>query len=269
MREAEAGIERRSADEFGFDYNSLCPGTDFMSRLHVHLRAYIADRIRTQPRWVGIKVILSDASVPGEGEHKIMEIIRSQRATPTHDINTRHCIHGNDADLIILGLATHEPNFSIIKEEIPCCDWCKKKGHTVRDCRIAPRHARENIQVSYPYQPSALGINVLGINVVIIAVTTVYRAIDDWVFLCSLLGNDFLPKLPSLNVRENALHRLVGIYKTAVTHTMRYLTDNGIVNLHMLQMILTELGKEEDVIFRERRQRNEWVSSRNNRYEQK
>ncbi|XP_077868464.1 uncharacterized protein LOC102808191 [Saccoglossus kowalevskii] len=40
----------------------------------------------------------------------------------------------------------------------------------------------------------------------------------------------------------------------------RYLTDNGIVNLHMLQMILTELGKEEDVIFRERRQKNEMNS---------
>lgn len=264
-----ATLPPEKSKEEHFDSNCITPGTPFMARLSTCLHYYIHDRLNNDPGWKNIKVILSDANVPGEGEHKIMDYIRKQRAQPDHDPNTHHCLCGADADLIMLGLATHEVNFTIIREEFKLfkpkpCELCGQLGHTLQECTgLATTQDSSDVSIGSEVDFVFVRLNVLREYLEReLAMTNLSfeydfeRILDDWVFMCFFVGNDFLPHLPSLEIREGAIDRLVTLYKDCIYKTGGYVTCNGDVNLERVQLILSELGKSEDEIFK-KRQENE------------
>lgn len=71
------------------------------------------------------------------------------------------------------------------------------------------------------------------------------------------VGNDFLPHLPSLEIREGAIDTLIQIYKKNFHRMTGYLTENGSVHLERVQIMMDELGKMEDSIFRKRHEDEE------------
>ncbi|CAG0882051.1 unnamed protein product [Darwinula stevensoni] len=274
LLEKGAHLPEEKNKGFHFDSNCITPGTPFMDRLAKCLHYYIHERLNNDPGWKDIKVILSDANVPGEGEHKIMDFIRKQRAQPDHDPNTHHVLCGADADLIMLGLATHEPNFTIIREEFKPnkprpCDICSQLGHEMQECQGLPKNRQgEHDELPPPVYAEQkyiyVRLNVLReylereLNMPNLPFKfDLERAIDDWVFMCFFVGNDFLPHLPSLEIREGAIDRLVSLYKKAVYKTGGYVTNSGLVNMMRVQLIMTDLGQVEDEIFRQRQAREQ------------
>ena len=101
-----------------FDSNCITPGTEFMELVGKHLRWFIRKKIKEDSLWRNLEIVFSGHDVPGEGEHKIMQYIREARARPDYAPNQRHCMYGQDADLIMLGLATHEPHFTLLREVV-------------------------------------------------------------------------------------------------------------------------------------------------------
>ena len=108
-----------------------CKGTQFMKDLRSFLDYYIAKTLQTNPALHNLNVVVSDSDVPGEGEHKIMEFIRSQRTQPDYSPSQSHIIHGLDADLSMLALSSHEPNFFILVEQLfsARCAICGATDH--------------------------------------------------------------------------------------------------------------------------------------------
>ena len=266
-------LNSKNEEKFKFDSNCITPGTEFLDQCSIAVRTYIKSRLNNDPLWKDLNVIFSDASVPGEGEHKILDFIRTQRTYDSYDPNTYHCIYGADADLIMLSLIMHEPHFCVIRESLNdkyylVCQHCGRHGHGSEECdSITGKFNRSKATKDEIADYNREKINEIEFSLLKVGILREYlelefkelielgydfeRIIDDFVFLCFLVGNDFLPNLPSLKIREGAIDALIYLYKKKLPEMKNYLTNgSGKLNLNECEQLFKILSLIEDKFFK-------------------
>uniref|UniRef100_A0A8C9ZDI4 5'-3' exoribonuclease 1 n=1 Tax=Sander lucioperca TaxID=283035 RepID=A0A8C9ZDI4_SANLU len=222
--------------EARFDSNCITPGTDFMARLQEQLKYFVHNKLSTDKLWQNVNVYLSGHETPGEGEHKIMEFIRSENSKPSHDPNTRHCLYGLDADLIMLGLTSHEPNFSLLREEV-------RFGGKKNQKRISAPEETTFHLLHLSLMREYIDYEFSGLRNQIGSDYDLERIIDDWILMGFLVGNDFIPHLPNLHISHDALPLLYKTYISALPTMGGYLNENGHLNLRNFEKYIEKLAE--------------------------
>lgn len=186
----------------------------------------------------------------------------------------------------MLGLATHEPHFRVLREDVffqeskpRTCHLCGQPGHKAEECRGQAKEKNGefdekqkgsslkpfiwlHVSVLREYLAAELYVPQQGFPF------DLERALDDWVFMCFFVGNDFLPHLPSLDIRENGIDTLIAIWRDNLPAMGGYLTQDGHVEFRKAQLIMQGLAKQEDGIFRRRRQVEERKAANERRRKQ-
>ena len=227
-----------------------------MTRLTRQLKYFINKKISEDIDWQGVEIVLSGHEVPGEGEHKIMEYIRLAKAQPEYDANIRHCLYGLDADLIMLGLLSHDPHFCLLREEVTFGRATSKKSKELEHQNFYLMHlciVREYLELEFQElkDPSVLEFPF-----------DMERVIDDFILMAFFVGNDFLPNLPNLHINEGALALMFKVYKSVLPKAGGYINERGIINMTRLALLLDELSRVEYRFFESESADESWFKGK-------
>jgi 5'-3' exonuclease len=195
----------RSADV----WSTACitPGTEFMNKLHTEMTRYAA--AQSIPR--GPQYILSTSTEPGEGEHKLFEHIR---ANPEQHRDQVTLVYGLDADLIMLTLNhLHISSRIFLYRETP--EFIRSIDSSLRP--------NEQYYVDIPYMADCIARHITVSTDAGNAMTKAESLIDpvvrkylvyDYIFMFFMMGNDFMPHFPSMNIRTNGPTTVMDAYRT-------------------------------------------------------
>lgn len=215
-----------SKDETAFNSHSITPGTVFMDNLSKYIDWYIKKQISENPLWRNIEVIFSNEKVQCEGEGKIFSYIRKNLQ---HN-NESSVLHGSDADLIMLSLGSHLDNFYILRDEI----YDRSIKYLLINISEVSAQLSDMMKWNsekYEYNPMT--------------------AIDDFIFLCFMLGNDFLPHIPSLEIIENGVDIILNVYRDVCTfngHITKNTKGNITFQKNSLKLFLEMISQYEKQI---------------------
>lgn len=220
-----------------WDRNAISPATPFMIRLHAGIQAAIRNR---RAGLTSAYFYLSGADEPGEGEHKIFQRISGLEKGGDEPI----VIHGLDADLIMLSLLAHTPHIFLMREPTlagAAAGAAEEEAPFVYVSIDALRRGLlYQLRIVHGWDiPEAVATDPFG--------ERACHFVEDYVALCFLLGNDFLPHPATLSLKEGGHDRLLQAARTAMEATGLRMTDGkGNIAWPFLAAVLRELTREED-----------------------
>ncbi|GIX62956.1 5'-3' exonuclease, putative [Babesia caballi] len=259
-------------DNVTFNPNHISPGTDFMQIVDSEVANWLA--LKTVEGLFGkCLVVYSGGTVPGEGEHKIFQCIRKMNKASRRARKETHLVYGLDADLMMLSMALKIPNIKVLREERNYAPHvvCKKKGEPffATDTGIVHLHKWDFIDLKQT-------------NFEVVSLRTLrkrmyerclehlmrkfrasnfaflnrpeapYRITDDFVLLSFLAGNDFLPRLPTVDLANESFSDMIRTYYLLLQRWKGFLTDGLKIHLPRLQSLFKALAKHELRWFRDK-----------------
>ena len=225
------------------DTNIFTPGTAFMYQLS----SAIKKAIKTNKTFANKTIIFSDSSIVGEGEHKILQHIKlakhlaidgtdSEKLLYSTEHNT--IIYGLDGDLIFLSTILKIENIYLFRE-------ANEYGN------LASTHqGKKFLFMDISNMTNAIFDSFKKYNPNINK-DIQNRIIDDYVFLCMLLGNDFMPKNHWYSIYEGGMEKILSCYFQIYNHREIFLVDS--VSLQINTEFLCDIwflikGTEQDAI---------------------
>ncbi len=238
----------------------ITPGTVFMHQLHIAIKKYYTQKIASNTdKIVTYKMIYDSYHTPGEGEHKILQHIKKYNKNTTDDAII---IYGLDADLIFLAMASQVNSIYLLRETSEI-----KKVDTEVMNEFKDNVEQELVFADIDYAKDCINDY---IEKAIQKMNDAYKVeenqddiytykaegidfINDYIFICYFLGNDFLPHLPSIDIKINGLKIVLDSYlKTFESHNENLIGFDGKnikINNKFLCDFITILANAEETFF--------------------
>ena len=202
--------------------NQISPGTDFMIDLSNNIIKYLKEVKKDKK----IKIIFSDSHTIEEGEQKIIKYIRKNKSLH-NDVN---CIYGLDSDLIILSLGLNINKLYLYREKVEFygnynVDYDK---FVYFDIDLFRKYTVEDLDFKGNYDKN--------------------NTIQDYIFLSFLLGNDFVIKLPSIQIRYNGIQEVLDSYikiRNKLKQNLIINSQHFIVNYKFFIQLIKDISEKE------------------------
>lgn len=243
--------------------SAITPGTKFMKDLNESVVDYFLKKNSDNPASCKLEYIVSTSSVCGEGEHKIFEYMRKNpEYHNAPDIVT--LVYGLDADLIMLTLnhlhisknlylfrdtpefiksldSTLDANKDYLLDIPELAESIVKYIHNYDDVR----EAGETKKIVENKEMKSIDENVQT------------NRIKDYIFMCFLLGNDFLPHFPAVNIRTVGIEIILNVYRETLGKTNKFLiNDMKIQWKNFGEFIKNIADREDDLMIDEHKRRD-------------